>query len=111
MLFDEKDLSIFENSESKVYFKEILQLYYSKNYRSCIVMLYSFVIYDLFIKMQTMATEGDKKASKRLQEINNMITDDEKYSKVENEIRMLFFYPKYFSVIISVISFILCRFS
>ena len=69
MLFDEKDLSIFENSESKVYFKEILQLYYSKNYRSCIVMLYSFVIYDLFIKMQTMATEGDKKASKKLQDI------------------------------------------
>lgn len=49
MLFDDKDLSIFENNESKVYFKEIVQLYYSQNYRSSIVMLYSFVIYDLYI--------------------------------------------------------------
>lgn len=35
MLFDDKDLSIFENDESKVYFKEIVQLYYSQNARYC----------------------------------------------------------------------------
>lgn len=57
MLFDDKDLSIFENNESKVYFKEIVQLYYSQNYRSSIVMLCSFVIYDLHMKLQTMADE------------------------------------------------------
>lgn len=86
MLFDDKDLSIFENNESKVYFKEIVQLYYSQNYRSSIVMLYSFVIYDLYMKLQTMANEGDDKATKKLAEINSMISDDAKYSKVENSV-------------------------
>lgn len=60
MLFDEKELNIFDNNESKNYFKEILQCYYSQNYRATIVMLYSFVIYDLFTKLQTMANEGNK---------------------------------------------------
>lgn len=86
MLFDEKEINIFDNSESQVYFKEILQSYYGQNYRATIVLLYSFVIYDLFIKLQTMANEGDKKATSKLKEINNMIADDEKYSMVENSI-------------------------
>ena len=90
MLFDERDLNIFENSESRNYFKEILQSYYGQNYRATIVMLYSFVIYDLFIKLQMMANEGDGKASNKLREINTMISDDEKYSKVENEIIQFF---------------------
>lgn len=90
MLFDEKDLCVFDNSDSRSYFREILQSYYSQNYRATIVLLYSFVIYDLFIKLQTMVNEGDRKASKKLEEINGMIADDEKYSKVENEIIQFF---------------------
>lgn len=90
MLFDEKDLRVFDNADSRNYFKEILQSYYSQNYRATIVLLYSFVIYDLFIKLQNMANEGDKKAIKKINEINNMIADDEKYSKVENEVIQFF---------------------
>ena len=90
MLFDEKDLRVFESADSRSYFKEILQSYYSQNYRASIVLLYSFVIYDLFMKLQTMANEGDKKAIKKVAEINAMIADDEKYSKVENEIILFF---------------------
>lgn len=90
MLFDEKDLSVFDNPDSRSYFKEILQSYYSQNYRATIVLLYSFVIYDLFMKLQTMANEGDSKANKKLTDINAMIADDEKYSKVENEIIQFF---------------------
>lgn len=86
MLFDEKELNVFDNSESRNYFKEILQCYYSQNYRATIVLLYSFVIYDLFTKLQIMANEGNKKAGLKLNEINKMITDDERYSQVENEI-------------------------
>lgn len=86
MLFDEKELNVFDNNESRTYFKEILQSYYSQNYRATIVLLYSFVIYDLFIKLQTMATEGDKKANTKLTEINAMIADDKKYSLVENAV-------------------------
>lgn len=86
MLFDEKELNVFDNNESRTYFKEILQSYYSQNYRATIVLLYSFVIYDLFIKLQTMANEGDRKATNKLNEINAMIADDKKYSLVENAI-------------------------
>ena len=86
MLIDEKDLQIFENDELRDYFKEILQSYYSQNYRATIVLLYSFVIYDLFLKLQSMANEGDTKAKEKLKSINKMIEDEEKYSKVEKEI-------------------------
>ena len=78
MLFDEKDLNVFENEEARDYFKEILQSYYGQNYRAAVVTLYSFVIYDLFIKLQTMANEGNKKAGTKVKEINSMISDDEK---------------------------------
>ena len=46
MLFDERDLKVFDNPDSRQYFEEILQCYYSKNYRATIVLLYSFVIYE-----------------------------------------------------------------
>lgn len=90
MLFDERDLRVFDNTDSRGYFEEILQSYYSKNYRASVVLLYSFVIYDLYNKLQTMASEGDSKATNKLSEINQMIQDDEKYSKVENEIIQFF---------------------
>ena len=96
MLFDEKDLNVFNTVDARTYFKEIIQSYYSQNYRATIVLLYSFVIYDLFIKLQTMASEGDGKAKNKLKEINDMIADDEKYSKVENEI--ITFYKENYSL-------------
>ena len=86
MLFDERDLNVFNNSEAKKYFMEIVQSYYCRNYRSSIVMLYSFVIYDLYMKMKVMSNEGDSKATTKLKEIEAMIKDDEKYSMVEREI-------------------------
>lgn len=112
MLFDEKDLSVFDNPDSRSYFKEILQSYYSQNYRATIVLLYSFVIYDLFMKLQTMANEGDSKANKKLTDINAMIADDEKYSKVENEIIQFFKdnCPLYFNRFIEDIDYLkICR--
>jgi hypothetical protein len=108
MLFDEKELNVFDNNESKTYFKEILQSYYSQNYRATIVLLYSFVIYDLFMKLQTMANEGDKKAIAKLREINTMIADDEKYSKVETAVISFFKYncPLYFNRFIEDIEYL-----
>lgn len=86
MLFDEKDLRVFENTECRLYFEEILQSYYSKNYRATIVLLYSFVIYDLYMKLQTMANEGNSKAIQKVEEIKRMITEEERYSTVEKTI-------------------------
>ena len=110
MLFDEKDLRIFDNSDSRNYFKEILQSYYSQNYRATIVLLYSFVIYDLFIKLQTMVNdyEDDNKAKNKLEEINKMISDDKKYSMVENEIISFFRenYSLYFDTFVEDIEYL-----
>lgn len=86
MLIDEKDLLVLENSQCRAYFEEILQSYYSKNYRATIVLLYSFVIYDLYMKLQTMANEGNASAQTKTEEIKTMIADEEKYSKVEKAI-------------------------
>lgn len=86
MLFDERNLRVFDNPDSRRYFEEILQCYYSKNYRATIVLLYSFVIYDLFMKLQTMASEGNNKAEEKLIEINELILKNEKYSEVERKI-------------------------
>ena len=100
MLFDEKDLRVFENAECRAYFEEILQTYYSKNYRATIVLLYSFVIYDLYIKLQTMANEGNKKANTALKDLKDKINDeDKKYSEVENDIIQFFLdnCPLYFN--------------
>lgn len=112
MLFDEKDLRVFDNADSRSYFKEILQSYYCQNYRATVVLLYSFVIYDLFMKLQTMESEGDKKAHTKLTEINIMIADDEKYSKVENEIIQFFKdnCPLYFDRFIEDVEYLkICR--
>lgn len=86
MLFDERDLNTFDNNDSKDYFQEILQCYYGKNYRAAVVLLYSFVIYDLFCKLKTMASEGDTTAKSKMKEISKMIENDIKYSEVENTI-------------------------
>ncbi len=86
MLFDERDLRIFESTYSREYFKEILQSYYNKNYRATVVLLYSFVVYDLLLKLKTMADEGYKEAQRKLKEIEELMEDDEKYSKVEKMI-------------------------
>lgn len=90
MLFDDRDLRVFDNEDSRIYFKEILQSYYGQNYRATVVLLYSFVIYDLYIKLQNMANDGEAKAKNKLTEIEQMILDDEKYSKVETEIIKFF---------------------
>ena len=86
MLFDEKELNIFDSNDARQYFQEILQSYYGKNYRATVVLLYSFTVYDLFSKLQTMSNEGDKTAKKAVNDIRQMIEDDEKYSTVENTI-------------------------
>lgn len=90
MLFDEKDLLVLENTQCRAYFEEILQCYYSKNYRATIVLLYSFVIYDLYMKLQTMSNEGNGPAVTKLAEVKTMIADDEKYSTVEKTIIQFF---------------------
>ncbi|MBR2767407.1 MAG: hypothetical protein IKD68_00590 [Solobacterium sp.] len=90
MLFDDRDLSIFDNADEKEAFREVLQTYYSGNYRATVVSLYSLVMFDLYNKLQYMAEEGEIKAKKELKKVNTLIQDDEKYSMVENVIVQFF---------------------
>ena len=61
MLFDDRDLSVFDNVYEKDAFREVIQTYYSGNYRAAVVTLYSLVMFDLYNKLQYMA-EGIRKS-------------------------------------------------
>lgn len=86
MIVDENMLSKLEDEYSRDYFTDILQSYYSKNYRAAVVLLYSFVVFDLLKKLENMEQDGIKSAKKKLNEIRKLIADDEPYSKVEHEV-------------------------
>lgn len=86
MLFNEDDFNKFKNKNEKDIFVNILSDYYIKNYRSAIVSLYALVIYDLYLKLIEMKESGNKKAEIKIQEINDMSNDDEKYSMIEKKI-------------------------
>ncbi len=85
-MFDQRDMKVFSKDSSRKYFEEILQLYYNKNYRATIVFLYSFLLYDLYDKIQIMANDGNKSAKAIIDEITKMINDDSKYSSIEHKI-------------------------
>lgn len=61
------------NSKTKEYFSEVLSSFYSENYRSAVVMLYSVVICDLVFKLKDLAEiYADDKAEKILAEIEKL---------------------------------------
>lgn len=90
MLFDDRDLRAFDNSDEREAFREVLQTYYSRNYRASIVSLYSLVMFDLYNKLQYMAEKAEDKAKKELSKVNKLIEEDEKYSLVEKELLEFF---------------------
>lgn len=62
--------------KTKEYFKEVLSSYYSENYRSAVVMLYSIVICDLVYKLQELKDQfNDSNARDILQEIDRLQTE------------------------------------
>lgn len=89
-LLDEYDLNVFHTDDEKSFFKEVVSTYYSNNYRSSIVMLYSLVVLNLYNKLQIMANE-DTKAETKLGEINKKIkANDAKYSEIERDLMEYF---------------------
>ncbi len=100
MLFDNNDLAIFKDKSERTVFNEILESYYSCNYRSSIVSLYSLVIYDLFLKLNEMSDMGNKKAKTKLNElVDDINKPDKHYSDIEKNIINFFKenYSTYFS--------------
>lgn len=62
-----------KSSKSKEYFEEVIRSYYSNNFRSAIVMLYSIVICDLVFKLQELKDQfNDNSAKNILEEIEDL---------------------------------------
>lgn len=78
------ETNFIEIIESRKMFEEILVNFYHKNFRTCIVSLNSLLYYDLIKKIEILKNNyKDKKSKAILDEINKMITNNEKYSEME----------------------------
>ena len=76
-----------KNSKSKEYFDEVIRSYYSKNYRSATVMLYSIVICDLIFKLQELKDQfNDNNAKSILTEIEGLQQSNPTSSIWENRL-------------------------
>jgi hypothetical protein len=76
-----------KNSKTQEYFEEVIRSYYSKNYRSAIVMLYSIVICDLIFKLQELKDQfNDDNAKAILKEIENIQKTSPTFSNWENRL-------------------------
>lgn len=75
------------NEKTKLYLRESISDYYNNNYRSCIVSLYTTVIFDFInklMKLRDLYNDGESK--KMLDEIKNLQELDKPYSEVEKKI-------------------------
>jgi len=87
------DFNIYNISDltSRAYFEDVLQAFYSKNYRSSILLLYSLVINDLYKKLIYMNEHGLFNINTELERIRNLSQENEvKYSLIEKEIYIIY---------------------
>ena len=83
----EFDIYNISNLRTRNYFEDVLQSFYSKNYRASILLLYSLVISDLYEKLVYMNENGLFKISGDLELIKKLVAENEsKYSQVEKNI-------------------------
>ncbi len=76
-----------KNQKSKEYFDEVLRSYYSENYRSATVMLYSIVVCDLIFKLQELKDQfNDINAKDILTEIEDLQKSNPTSSHWENRL-------------------------
>ncbi|TEB04680.1 hypothetical protein Psch_03442 [Pelotomaculum schinkii] len=81
----DEEIKNVTSKKTKVYLEEVLSTYYNGNYRSCIVVLYSVVLFDLIQKLTILKESySDKKAEEILKDIENKQAIDERYSVIEN---------------------------
>lgn len=76
-----------KNIKTKEYFDEVTRSYYSENYRSAIVMLYSIVICDLVFKLQELKDQfNDINAKSILTEIEDLQKSNPTSPQWENKL-------------------------
>ncbi len=81
----DEELKNVKNEKTKKYLKEVISTYYNGNYRSCIVLLYSIVIFDFIEKLQILKdVYQDSSAQNTLNTFQSKQNDNAKYSELEN---------------------------
>ena len=84
------DIYKIKNENSRNRFRSILQLYYSKNYKACIVLLYDLTINDLYKKMISINNLGYIDFSSDIADIEKLLEGNDKnkirYSEIERKI-------------------------
>lgn len=87
-MFSNSDINKIKNIDSKNNFELVLQSYYSKNFKSCILLLYNLVVNDLYSKLVLMDDNNYVNCRSKLETIENILKegDESKYSIVEEKI-------------------------
>ena len=87
-MFSSSDINKIKNIDSKNNFELVLQSYYSKNFKSCILLLYNLVVNDLYSKLVLMDDNNYVNCRSELETIENILKEgyESKYSIVEEKI-------------------------
>ncbi len=76
-----------KNPKTQEYLDEVISTFENGNYRSCLVTLYSVVIYDVFCKLTTLRdTYGDSNAATILSTVEREQAENPKLSEWENKL-------------------------
>ena len=84
-MFSNYEISLIKRSDSRKYFEDVLQSFYSKNYRAAVLLLYSLVIDDLYYKLILMNDRKYYNLNDDLKRIEELRKSD-KYSEIEEKI-------------------------
>lgn len=84
-MFSNYEISLIKRSDSRKYFEDVLQSFYSKNYRAAVLLLYSLVIDDLYYKLMLMNDRKYYNLNDDLKRIEELGKSD-KYSEIEEKI-------------------------
>ena len=87
-MYSSNDINKIKNSDSRKNFNLVLQSFYSKNYKSSILLLYNLVVNDLYSKLMLMDEKNYINCKSELEYIENILRDNDesKFSVVEEKI-------------------------
>lgn len=87
----EYDINNISDLTSREYFQDVLQSFYSKNYRSSILLLYSLTINDMYKKLIYMNDNGLFDLKSEIEKINRLSEENEvKYSEIERKVYTIY---------------------
>lgn len=87
-MYSSGDINKIKNIESRKNFEDVLQSFYSKNYKACILLLYNLVVNDMYSKLILMDENKYINCRNEIEYIENILkeNDESKYSVVEEKV-------------------------